>query len=87
MKRTAHHPENPSASQQVAASVAKTVRAGGRRLAPYVLDARHANALAFLERVPGFAENTAQVLQRALRDAAEAHGWTDPANIPQEAQS
>lgn len=87
MRRTAHHPENPSASQQVAASVAKTLRAGGRRLAPYVLDARHANALAFLERVPGFADNTAQVLQRALRDAAEAHGWTDPANPTQEAQS
>lgn len=80
MKRTPHHRENPSASQQVAASVAKTVRAGGRRLAPYVLDARHASALAFLEQVPGYADNTAQVLQRALREAAEAYGWTDPAN-------
>lgn len=87
MKRTAHRGERPTASQQVAASVAKTLRAGGRRLSPYVLDARHADALAFLESLEGFADNTAQVLQRALRDAAEAHGWRDPANLTQEAQS
>jgi hypothetical protein len=36
--------------------------------------------------VPGFADNTAQVLQRALRDAAEAHGWRDPATSTPEAQ-
>lgn len=74
-----HTPPAPTASQQVAASVAKVLSNGGRRLAPYVLDARHADALAFLERLPGFAPNTAQVLHRALRDAATANGWDDPA--------
>lgn len=87
MKRTARVAAKLSPSKQVAASVAKILRAGGRRLSPYVLDARHADALAFLERVPGFADNTAQVLQRALRDAAEARGWRDPATPTPEAQS
>jgi hypothetical protein len=66
-------------SQHVAASVAKTLSEGGRRLPPYVLDARHADALAFLEGLPDFAPNTSQVLRRALRAAAEANGWSDPA--------